>query len=203
LTTLEEAPVATVAARGAPHDRRRVRRVTADSTTLPADAASVPTARRFVRTTLERLGLTAAWEAAEMLVSEVVTNAVLHAKTVFTVEVVRDGDLVRVGVTDLSPAVPRQRTYGTDSTTGRGLRLVATLAVAWGVERTGRGKTVWFEVPAAGDAGTVVPSWEDGEDLDALLAGFDDPDDGVGVVTPPRALMGRPFAQQRTPGAAA
>lgn len=143
-------------------------------TTLPAETSSVPTARRFVRTALEGQGLLAAYDAAEMLVSEVVTNAVLHARTEFTVEVLRTGDMVRVSVMDLSSAIPRQRRYGTGSTTGRGLRLVATLAVAWGVDRTAAGKTVWFEVPAAGDAGTLEEPWAADADMDALLASFQD-----------------------------
>ena len=151
----------------------------AASTTFPAEASSVPAARRFVRSALEGLGLDAAYQAAEMLVSEVVTNAVLHARTEFTISVLREGDVVRVSVMDLSPAVPKQRAYGTDSTTGRGLRLVATLSVAWGVERSLRGKTVWFEVLAAGDADRVVEPWDADVDLDALLAGFDDADEGA------------------------
>ena len=87
--------------------------------------------------------------------------------------------------------VVRERSYGTDSTTGRGLRLVATLAAAWGVDRTLAGKTVWFEVPAAGDTRTTVEPWDADRDLDALLAGFDDP----GEEDRPRpltALGGRP-----------
>ena len=152
--------------------------MTASSRTFPAEAASVPTARRFVRSTLSDLGLSTAWDAAELLVSEVVTKAVLHARTAFSVEVQRDGDLVRVSVHDSSPVIPRPRTYGTDSTTGRGMRLVATLAVAWGVERHGDGKAVWFEVRATGDVDRLVEPWATDTDLDALLAGFDDLESG-------------------------
>ena len=161
--------------------------MTVSSLSLPAEAASVPTARRFVRTTLEGLGLRPAWEAAEMLVSEIVTNAVLHARTAFTVDVVREDDVVRISVRDGSRAVPRQRAYGTDSTTGRGLRLVATLSVAWGVERDEDGKTVWFEVLTVGDAGTRVEPWDDDTDVDALLAAFDDVGSGP-APEPPTAL---------------
>ena len=150
----------------------------ASSRSFPAEATSVPTARRFVRATLVDLGLSTAWDAAELLVSELVTNAVLHARTEFSVEVLRDGDLVRVSVHDRSPVVPRPRSYGTDSTTGRGMRLVATLAVAWGVDRHDGGKAVWFEVRAAGDVDRLVEPWAEDTDLDALLAGFDDLDGG-------------------------
>jgi hypothetical protein len=131
-----------------------------------------------VRSTLAGFGLSAAWEAAELLVSEVVTNAVLHARTEFTVEVHRDGDVVRVSVHDRSPAIPRQRHHGTDSTTGRGMRLVATLAVAWGVDRHAGGKAVWFEVRAAGDPGRLVEPWATDTDVDGLLAAFGDLDGG-------------------------
>ena len=167
--------------------------MTSAHTTLPAQASSVPIARHFVRTSLEGLGCLAAYEAAEMLVSEIATNAVLHAKTEFTVEVTRSGDTVRVSVMDLSRAIPKQRTYGPDSTTGRGLRLVDSLSSAWGVDRTAAGKTVWFEVPAAGDGGRHFDAWDDEDvDVDALLAGFDDLDS----TGPPQAPTARqaPFA---------
>jgi anti-sigma regulatory factor (Ser/Thr protein kinase) len=152
--------------------------VTSASASFPAAAASVPTARRFVRSTLASIGLSAAWDAAELLVSEVVTNAVLHARTEFTVEVHREADVVRVSVHDRSPVIPKQRIHGIDSTTGRGMRLVATLAVAWGVDRHDGGKAVWFEVRAAGDPGGLVEPWATDADVDGLLAAFGDLDGG-------------------------
>jgi anti-sigma regulatory factor (Ser/Thr protein kinase) len=156
--------------------------VTAAACSFPADSASVPAARRFVRDTLDELGVSAAWDGAAMLVSELATNAVLHARTTFTVHVLRDHDTVRVSVQDLSLVLPRQRAYGTESTTGRGLRLVSSLALAWGVERHEGGKSVWFDVPAAGDRGTVTEAWDSDLDVEALLAGFDDLPDGSGPV---------------------
>jgi len=169
------------------------------SRTFAAEAASVPTARRFVHSTLQDLGLASAWDAAELLVSEVVTNAVLHARTEFSVDVVRDGDLVRVSVHDRSPVIPTPRTYGTDSTTGRGMRLVATLAVAWGVDRDDGGKSVWFEVRATGHLDRLVEPWATDTDLDVLLASFDDLQ-GSG---PPQACSraGRPVGRTWAPGA--
>jgi anti-sigma regulatory factor (Ser/Thr protein kinase) len=165
--------------------------VTAASTTFPAEASSVPTARRFVRTTLLELGLEAAWDAAAMLVSELATNAVLHARTDFTITVERHGDVVRVSVLDRSSVVPRQRTYGTDSTTGRGMRLVASLALAWGVEQHDGGKTVWFEVLSTGDSGRAVEAWDEEVDVDALLAGFRDDLGGDGQPPAPARAMWR------------
>ena len=143
--------------------------------TFPPAPASVRAARCFVGSVLAEWGLRAAYDAAEMLVSEVVTNAVLHARTPFTVTVTRSADAVRVSVNDGSPAVPQQRMYGPDATTGRGMRLVASLSLRWGVEPDDAGgKEVWFEVSTAGDAGQMVEAWEDDVDVDALLAAFDD-----------------------------
>ena len=151
--------------------------MTSAATTLPPETPSVPAARRFVCETLAGWGLPHACDVAEMLVSEVVTNAVLHARTEITVEVSRIGDRVRVVVLDLSPVIPRQRSYGVDSTTGRGLRLVATMATSWGTEPLGPGKAVWFEVPASGSADSDFEEWQDEVDVDALLAAFDDDDE--------------------------
>lgn len=158
--------------------------MTSAAGTFPPAPASVPEARRFVGSVLGQWGLTAAYEAAEMLVSEVVTNAVLHARTAFTVAVSRVGDAVRVSVSDGSPAIPQQRTYGPDATTGRGMRLVATLALRWGVEKdTGGGKAVWFEVSAQGDRGQQFDVWEDDADVGALLAAFDEGSDSPVALT--------------------
>lgn len=153
--------------------------MTSAATTLPPQVTSVPAARRFVCETLVAWHLPGACDAAEMLVSELATNAVLHARTTFTVEVVLDGNAVVVRVADGSAAPARPRSYGTDSTTGRGLRLIATLAVRWGVDPRNPGKAVWFEVPADGDAASSYEPWEDDLDVDALLAQFDDEDPGA------------------------
>jgi hypothetical protein len=79
------------------------------------------------------------------LVSELATNAVIHARTPYRIAVSHEGDTVRVGVPDLSAVIPRRRAYGLDATTGRGLRLVATLASGRGVDPETEGKAVWNE----------------------------------------------------------
>lgn len=152
--------------------------------TLPAEPASVAAARRFVRDALQQLDAAAAVDDAQALVSELATNAVIHARTAFTVEVGQDGDRLRVCVHDGSPARPRVRRYDSDSTTGRGLRLVETLASSWGVETTGSGKTVWLELSRTGSA--PAQQWDDADaddvDVELLLAAFDDDGgDGGGV----------------------
>ena len=117
--------------------------------TLPAVPESVPTARRFVRTALTDLDAAEACDDAVALVSELATNAVIHARTVYTIVVSRNANSARVGVHDHSNAVPRQRVSGSDALTGRGLRLVDAISCDWGVDLATRGKSVWFTVSCA------------------------------------------------------
>ena len=146
--------------------------------TLPGHVSSVPAARRFVETVLDRWGRPEVGWSAALCVSELAGNCALHARTDFTVAVVLEQEVVRVEVTDGSARVPRQRSYDTDATTGRGLRLLEEYATRWGVEPRPPGKTVWVElsVPAVGaDEGDV-----DAEvSVEALLAAFDDDDEAT------------------------
>ena len=84
---------------------------------------------------------------AELLVSELVTNAVLHARSGARVDIEHVGTTVRVAVCDDSPALPRVRHYGPEAVTGRGMLLVQRIADRWGVEPCDDGKCVWFEFP--------------------------------------------------------
>jgi anti-sigma regulatory factor (Ser/Thr protein kinase) len=117
---------------------------------FPPETSSVRDARRLA---LSEIGA-AAGQAADdvaLLVSELAANAVLHARTAFTLGIVRQGDVVRVEVGDENPTMPRMKHHSIDSPTGRGLRLVAALADRWGVmvRDGGPGKTVWFELDVA------------------------------------------------------
>jgi anti-sigma regulatory factor (Ser/Thr protein kinase) len=85
-------------------------------------------------------------ERARLLVSELVTNAVLHARTDITVRCEWGADRARFEVGDGNRGAPTPKRYVADSLTGRGMRLVAVLAESWGVERTADGKVVWFTV---------------------------------------------------------
>lgn len=85
-------------------------------------------------------------ETARLVVSELVTNSVLHAGTPIGVAYRLDGERARFEVTDGQPVGPLPKRYATDSATGRGLRLVASLADEWGVARDPQGKSVWFTV---------------------------------------------------------
>jgi hypothetical protein len=116
---------------------------------LPPTTDSVPLARRFARSTLRE----SRWDVDTvlLLVSEVVTNAVLHARSGIRLVVEDRADAARVEVHDGSPVPPRMHHFRLTSGTGRGLRMLDQLALAWGVEPGDEGKVVWFEVGAADD----------------------------------------------------
>ncbi len=115
---------------------------------VPCDAASPGRARRFVADVLSRHGLDAAQDEATLLVSELVTNAIRHAKSDATIAIdLTDGRRVRVSVTDHGPGWPEPREPG-NGPGGFGLQFVAEIADNWGTYRIGDGKTVWFELEA-------------------------------------------------------
>ena len=106
----------------------------------------VVAARHFVR---DRL---AAWEAVEhvdsavLIASELVTNAVLHARTAVTLRLELSGSTIRIEVLDGNPRLPMLAPCPPDATSGRGLALVSSLATTWGMENRGDGKVVWAEL---------------------------------------------------------
>jgi hypothetical protein len=103
-------------------------------------------------------------ELVALMLSELATNAVQHAGTEFEVDITmtREASLycLRVGVTDQSPGLPVLPEPAADAPHGRGLRIVESLADAWGIEiRRGHpGKTVWFvaRLVANAPSGEVV-----------------------------------------------
>ncbi|MFJ6383483.1 SpoIIE family protein phosphatase [Kitasatospora sp. NPDC092039] len=101
-------------------------------------------ARRLAAHTLRRWGLDELSEATELMVSELVTNAVQHATRPVTLSLVRTTRL-RCEVGDDSPLLPRPRRTGPEDERGRGLQIVARCADRWGATRLGTGKVVWFE----------------------------------------------------------
>lgn len=109
------------------------------------DPAQVSRARRFVAASLEAWELDAA--DAALLVSELATNAVLHARSAFRVTLIPLGPRLRVEVSDDNSRLPAFALVPTDANSGRGLMLIQTLAGAWGIEsHVEVGKTIWFEV---------------------------------------------------------
>ncbi|WP_432574655.1 ATP-binding protein [Kineococcus sp. SYSU DK005] len=113
-------------------------------------ASTVAAARRYVRQMLRQVNAAELEESAELGVSELVTNAVLHARTAFNVDVwVMPSGRVRIGVSDASATPLRLRRLVQEAGTGRGLRLLESISTDWGVQalpaHQGGGKTVWFE----------------------------------------------------------
>jgi anti-sigma regulatory factor (Ser/Thr protein kinase) len=113
---------------------------------LPSSLASAREARTFVK---EAIGVPAdePFDTLELLISEVVTNAVQHTGAAPLVRVSRRGDMVRVSVQDPSPRWPTRCFVPETALSGRGIALVDVLSSSWGVEQLDRtGKQVWFEV---------------------------------------------------------
>lgn len=106
-------------------------------------------ARRLARRALSRWGLDDLSDSVELLVSEVVTNAVRYAERPVTLRLLRT-DILRCEVGDDSPQLPRQRRARDMDEGGRGLFLVNRLARRWGATRLSTGKVVWFEMPTRG-----------------------------------------------------
>jgi anti-sigma regulatory factor (Ser/Thr protein kinase) len=118
---------------------------------FPADRTAPSRARQFVTETLRKWGVPRDTIAdAVLLASELVTNALLHARSAPAVELTHTNGRIRCVVVDDSPMVPRRRHYASDAVTGRGIALVETLASRWGSERDGTGKRVWFELDVNG-----------------------------------------------------
>lgn len=117
---------------------------------LTPDPESVKKARKWVSEVLQRLGRDDLVDSAELGVSELVTNAILHADPPITVRVRGTRDHPRVEVHDKSSHPPEVNLDMTDdenllSTIGRGLGIVALYSTTWGSEVNAQGKAVWFE----------------------------------------------------------
>ncbi|MFJ7064690.1 ATP-binding protein [Streptomyces sp. NPDC101115] len=131
------------------------------------DPAEVGRARRWARSRLAGSGIGDDEPLAEtlvLLISELVTNAVVHTGCPAVLRMLFGGAGVRVEVADTSDRPPRPRHAEGEDTNGRGLELVDGLADRWGWQREGTGKSIWCEVDRAPVAGPgqgagVSPSW--------------------------------------------
>ena len=124
-----------------------------DRLELPPQVESPRAARAWIRT---KVADTDAATTAALLVSELVSNSVLHARTDLAVTVEVSEGAVVVEVEDCNPAPVPVRLPGDampSGATGRGLHLVAELAASWGVRRVDGGKVVWFELPMSTSGG--------------------------------------------------
>jgi anti-sigma regulatory factor (Ser/Thr protein kinase) len=115
------------------------------SRAFDVDLRSIPAARHYVAEAVDRVGVDG--DVAELLVSELATNAVEHTGSSFEVAIDIMPRRVRVEVINDEPefvaAIAAQRAPGEG---GLGLRLVETMAARWGTECTESHKTVWFEL---------------------------------------------------------
>jgi len=154
--SMEDLCKATLAGVYADHQRddiavlmARLRRLSRDQHVtwkLASELTSARRARLLVRRRLKRWGLAELIPTAELLASELVTNAVRYAQGSIALRLVREGGLV-CEVLDDSAALPRLRHAGDEDERGRGLQVVSQLAKRWGARRTPSGKVVWCELP--------------------------------------------------------
>lgn len=100
--------------------------------------------RLFLAQVLPGMGWGDQLDDAALLVSELISNLALHARTEGTLEVRADDETLRISVMDRNPVLPVMRHFSDDAATGRGLRVMATIADSWGAELSAGGKTVWF-----------------------------------------------------------
>jgi DNA-binding NarL/FixJ family response regulator len=103
-------------------------------------------ARRFVRRALERWEVQSELDIVELLVSELVTNSIIHAGSDVDVSVSVKADRIRVAVFDSSREALVRKEPGPEDLSGRGLLMLDALTSAWGTEFAPGGKSVWFEL---------------------------------------------------------
>jgi anti-sigma regulatory factor (Ser/Thr protein kinase) len=125
---------------------------------LAAQPVTVTRARRLVEQTLAAWGLSALGEVAQLLATELITNAIRYATRPIELRLLRTGTLL-CEVRDDDHYLPILREAGGLDENGRGLFLVSRLARRWGVSRTTHGKVVWFEL----DLGAAESGGEVGE----------------------------------------
>ncbi|MEW1905659.1 MULTISPECIES: ATP-binding protein [unclassified Streptomyces] len=112
-----------------------------------ADLTAVPEVRHALRELLRKWGDPGASDVAELLTSELVTNALVHTDHGAVVTATVVPEQLRVEVRDFVPGLTApEAPPADDRTNGRGLVLVQALADSWGVEDRGVGKVVWFEL---------------------------------------------------------
>ncbi|MEW2511899.1 SpoIIE family protein phosphatase [Streptomyces sp. NPDC046870] len=142
---------------------------------VPSDPALVPSVRAWCRETLRKWGVEEAGFATELIVSELVTNAIRYGSPPVGVRLLHGRCLI-CEVSDGSGTSPRLRRAGTTDEGGRGLFLVAQFAQRWGTRYTPRGKVIWAE-QALHDGASAVPRLTPVDFLldQFELDGFDDP----------------------------
>jgi anti-sigma regulatory factor (Ser/Thr protein kinase) len=111
---------------------------------LPVSPEAPARARAFLRSSTCVAHHSSVVDDAVLMVSELVTNSVLHGGPPVVVAVDCDGETLQVRVRDGSSTMPARRHAGQADESGRGLELVASLSASWGVDPVPDGKNVWF-----------------------------------------------------------
>ncbi|MFD9335371.1 SpoIIE family protein phosphatase [Streptomyces sp. NPDC060028] len=145
-------------------DTRRLDRGHIAEWEVPADPAAVSRVRGAGAAQLADWGLGDISFTAELILSELITNAIRYGTAPIRVRLLRDRSLI-CEVSDGSSTSPHLRYAATTDEGGRGLFLVAQYAERWGTRYTERGKVIWAELPLTGDA---EPPSQTVPDLDAL-----------------------------------
>jgi Histidine kinase-like ATPase domain len=132
--------------RGARHASTEIR------VPLSPEPGEVPRIRQLVRETLLSWGMADSEDVTLLLVSELVTNALLHGHPPLELRLSADRGRVRVEVFDAAGDHRPAREFAPlDAARGRGIEIVAALASRWGSASAPAGKVVWFEVDPAGN----------------------------------------------------
>lgn len=118
---------------------------------VPPVSTGIGDARRFTRNQLESWGLVDLIDTTLLMVSELVTNAILHGGAGAELTLRLSDSRLRAEVRDGNPSAPVVRNYSDTATTGRGMIIVDALAAEWGAFAAGDGKVVWFELEAPGN----------------------------------------------------
>jgi len=116
------------------------------SWSLPGELTAAHEARALVVEPLEKWDLTSMVDTTQLLVSELVTNAITHAEGQVTLRLIKERALV-CEVLDTSSAMPKLQQAASSDERGRGLQIVSKLSSRWGARRVPAGKIVWCEIP--------------------------------------------------------
>ena len=159
-----------------------------DALDLLGDPTDVPVGRRFVGERLSRWGMSDLRDEVQLTATELLSNGLLHVGPPLRLLVEASDGVVRIEVHDTSMVPPVRPSSPSAGLTGRGLALVDALAARWGVLRTESGKAVWAEITAESAAREPHPATDpvtdSADDVDALLAAFDDEADWPDAAAP-------------------